>query len=147
MPHRWQTNRACSTMPAQFIHEWWNILTIWLVLVVSHVRMSHVTHMTDTQSRLDKTYSIHQRMMDYSYNLVSISNVAHANESRRIDDRQTEPTWQDRHNVFKYKWVMSHTWMSHVTLTNESRHTYERVTSHVWMSIVTHTNESRYTYE
>ena len=35
-------------------------------------------------------------------------------------------------------WVMSHTWMSYVTHTNESCHTHEWVTSHIWMSHVTH---------
>jgi len=54
-----------------------------------------------------------------------------------------------------HEWVTSHTWMSHVTHMNESRHThmqwywniylspsnnYERVTSHTWMSHV-HTQE------
>ena len=37
------------------------------------------------------------------------------------------------------EWVMSHTWMNHVTL--------EWVLWHVWMGHVTHVNESRDTYE
>ena len=43
--------------------------------------------------------------------------------------------------------VMSHLWMSHVTLMNESCHTYEWVMSHIWMSHVTLMNESCHTYE
>ena len=38
-----------------------------------------------------------------------------------------------------YEWFTSHLWMSFVTLTHESCHT--------WMSHVTHVNESRYTYK
>jgi len=43
------------------------------------------------------------------------------------------------------EWVMSHTWMSHVTHMNESCHTHEWVMSHTWMSHVTHMNESCHT--
>ena len=44
-----------------------------------------------------------------------------------------------------YGWVMSHTWMSHVTHMNESCHTYGWVTSHIWMSHVIHIDESWHT--
>ena len=42
---------------------------------------------------------------------------------------------------------MSHTWMSHVTCMNESRHIHEWVTSHTDMSHVTYMNESRHIHE
>jgi len=45
-----------------------------------------------------------------------------------------------------YEWVMSHIWMSHVTQVVDSCHTYELVISHIWMSHVTHMNESCHTY-
>ena len=41
-----------------------------------------------------------------------------------------------------YEWVMSHSWMSHVTLMNESCQTHEWVMSHIWMSHATHMNVS-----
>jgi len=43
-------------------------------------------------------------------------------------------------------WVMSHTWMSHVTLMDESCHTHGWVMSHTWMSHVTHMDESCHTH-
>jgi len=45
-------------------------------------------------------------------------------------------------HVWRSRDVTSHTWMSHVTHMNESRHTHEWVTSHTWMSHVTHMNEA-----
>jgi len=54
----------------------------------------------------------------------------------------------------RYEYVVSHVWMSHVTHTIESCHTYERAVSlmkwvmwRVYSSNVTHMHESRYTYE
>ena len=41
---------------------------------------------------------------------------------------------------------MSHIWVSHVSHTNESCHTYEWVMSHIRMSHVTHMHESCHTY-
>ena len=46
-----------------------------------------------------------------------------------------------------YEWIMSHTWMNHVTRINESCHTYERVMSQTWMRQVTHINESCHTHD
>jgi len=46
-----------------------------------------------------------------------------------------------------HEWVIPHVWMSHVTHSNESRHTYECVMAHTWMSHVTRMNESYHTYE
>jgi len=38
----------------------------------------------------------------------------------------------------RFKWVMSHIWMSHVTPMNTPRHTYWGVAVHIWMRHVTH---------
>ena len=46
-----------------------------------------------------------------------------------------------------HSWVMSHTWMSHVTQMNESCRTHEWVMSHTWMRHVSHTHESSHTYK
>ena len=45
---------------------------------------------------------------------------------------------------FTYEWVMSHLWMSHVLLMNESCHTYKWVMSRLWISHVTLMNEACY---
>jgi len=42
---------------------------------------------------------------------------------------------------------MAHIWMSHVTHTNESCHTYEWVMLHIWMSHGTHMNVSCHAYK
>ena len=51
-----------------------------------------------------------------------------------------------------YQWVMSHIWMSHIWMSHvkymdESCHTYKGVTSHVWMRHVAHMHTSCHTYE
>ena len=53
-----------------------------------------------------------------------------------------------------YEWVMSHTWMVHVThkwchitRMDESCHTYDSFMLHIWMSYVTYMNESCHTCE
>jgi len=65
-------------------------------------------------------------------------------------------TWYKCMGDIIFEWVISCTWMSHVTHhmigpchTREwfmSRHTYAWVTSHICMSHVTHMHESRHTY-
>jgi len=46
---------------------------------------------------------------------------------------------------WKIRWNVSHTWLSHVTRTQESRHTCECVMSHMWMRHITHVNASCHT--
>jgi len=46
-----------------------------------------------------------------------------------------------------HEWVMSHTWMGHVTHMNGSCHTHEGVMSHTWRGHVTHMNWSCHTHE
>ena len=49
-----------------------------------------------------------------------------------------------------YGWVMSHTWVSHVSHMDESWHKYEWVMSvmgHIWMIHVSHMNESCHPYK
>ena len=87
--------------------------------VMSHIWMSHVTHMNESCH----TY-------EWVMSHIWMSHVTHRNESSHT-----------------YEWVMSHICISHVTHMNESCHTYECVKSHVWMSQVTHMNESCHTYE
>jgi len=71
---------------------------------------------------------------------------AHSAEISFVEWRQKKQscftyTWVMSH-IPSSEWVMSHTWMSHVTQMNESCHTHEW-----WMSAVTHMNESCDTYQ
>jgi len=75
---------------------------------MSHIWMSHVTHMNESC----RTY-------EWAMSHIWMSHVTHTNEPCRT-----------------YEWVMSHIRMSHVTHMNESCHTYEWVMSHIWMSHV-----------
>ena len=63
---------------------------------MSHIRMSHVTHMNESCH----TY-------EWVMSHIQMSHVTHTNEP-----------------CHTYNWVMSHIWMSHVTHTNEPCHTY-----------------------
>jgi len=74
-------NESCHT------YEW----------VISHIWMSHVTHMNE---------SCHTYKWVMSH--IWMSHVTHMNES-----------------CHTYEWVMSHIWMIHVTHMNESCHTYD----------------------
>jgi len=85
--------------------------------VMSHIWMSHVTHMNESCH----TY-------EWVMSHIQMSYVTHMNES-----------------CHTYRWVMSHIWMSHVTHMNESWHTYRWVISQIQMSHVTHANESCHT--
>ena len=81
-------NESCHT------YEW----------VMSHIWMSHVTHMNE---------SCHtwEWVMSHIWVVVShiwMSNLAHVNESRDT-----------------YEWVMSHIWMRNVTHMNETCHTLQ----------------------
>ena len=78
-------NESCCT------YEW----------VMSHILMSHVTHMNESCC----TY-------EWIMSHIWMSHVAHMNESYHTYER-----------------VMSHTWMSHVTHKDESCHTYENFMS------------------
>ena len=79
------------------------------------------------------------------------------------ESRHIYKTSSSEHSVYclSHEWVMSHTWMSHVSQMHESRHTYktsssehrvyclshEWVMSHTWMSHVTRMYESRHIHK
>ena len=77
---------------------------------MSHMWMSHVTH-------VDETCHTYGWVMSHMW----MSYVTLMDESCHI-----------------YGWVVSHIWMSHVTHIDESCHTYRWVMSHISMSHVTH---------
>jgi len=94
--------------------------------VMSHIWMSHVTHMNE---------SCHTSEWVMSH--IWMSHVTHLNES-----------------CHTYEWVMSHIWMSRVIHLNESCHRCEwvmshlrMITFHVWTHHVTRVNESWHKYE
>ena len=135
--------------------------------VMSHIWMSHVTHMNESCH----TY-------EWVMSHVWISHVTHMNESChtvQIGSQTPSDGYKSRHT---YEWVMWHVWMSHVTHMNKSQHmrtrvlsqhkasthavqtgsttlsdwyeschTYGWIMSHIWMSHVTPMNESCHTYE
>ena len=98
--------------------------------VMSHVWMSHVTHMNKSC-----------RTCEWVSTPVWMSHVTHMNGS-----------------CHTCEWVLPHAWispdahmnelvtrMSHVTHMKESRHTYEWDMSHMWMSQITHMHASCHT--
>jgi len=138
-------NESCHT------YEW----------VISHIWMGHVTHINDSSHtyewvtfqlwiRFSATLlpPIHDRWVTLH---IWMGHVTHMSVSCRT-----------------YEWITSHTYMSHITRTNESRlncgctfqppssrqymtgesrHTHAWVTSHIWMSHVKHSNVSRHTHK
>ena len=107
-------NESCHT------YEW----------VMSHLWMSHVTHM-------DESCHTHTCQTDDQM-FVSTTEwvMSHTNKSCHTCKCQRDKL--DACGIDP---------MSHVTHMNESCHTYEWDMSHTWMSHVTHMNESRDTYE
>jgi len=122
--------------------------------VMSRIRMSHVTHMNYPCHRDNtlKRYGTYKNELCHTYQCVmwniwlshityegglsheSMSHVPettpwgvmsqrqHPEESCPRDNTLRSP---DLSNCHTSEWVMSHFWMSHVTLLNESCHTYE----------------------
>jgi len=106
---------------------------IWRDSVMSHIWMSHVTHMSESCH----TWMSHVTHMNHSCHTyewvmshIRMSHVTHMSES-----------------CHTCEWVISHMWMSHVMHMNESCQTCEWVMSHMWMSHVKHVNESCHTYK
>ena len=116
-----------------YIYEW----------VLSHIWMSHVTHMNKWRESshtyeyiciCDMTRIYICDMTIYMWHdYIHIRDMTHTRHFTGING-----------SCHTYEWVTSHTWMSHVTRTNESHHTYtyKWVLSHIWMNHVTHMNES-----
>jgi len=104
--------------------------------VMSHIWMSHVTHMNE----LCHTY-------EWVMSHVCMSHVTSAFSKRpspanKLYTRIRHATHMNE-SCHKYQWVMAHLWMSHFKHMNESCHTYEWVNADTWISQVAHTNESR----
>jgi len=109
---------------------------------MSHIRMSHVTH-----------------MKGWVLILMSMSHVTHMKESCAVDFEVLHASLMNYSNeschthmnesFYTYECVMSHIRMglSHVKHMNESCHAFEWVMSRIWMSHVTHMNESCHAFE
>jgi len=131
--------------------------------VMSHIWMSHGTHMNESYHThewvMSLTWMSHVTHMNESchshewvMSLTWMSHGTHVNESYHTYEWVMSLTWMSHvahmnESCHSHEWVMSLTWMSHVTHMNESCHTYEWVTSHTWMSHVTHMNESHHSHE
>jgi len=72
---------------------------------MSHIWMSHVTHMNES-------CHTHGWVMSHIW----MSHVPHMNES-----------------CHTHGWVMSHIWMNHISLMNDSCHVYQWFISHMWI--------------
>jgi len=116
------THESCHTQ------EW---LTSHIWMSLTHICMSHVTHMNE---------SCHT----YAWVMSHIWTVLHM-RMRHVTHKND---WCHTYEwvLHTYAWVMSHIWMSHVTHMNESCHTNEWVMSHICMSHVTHMHESCHIY-
>ena len=143
----WHDSSMCVTELSCHTYEWVMLyiyrrtfsLTcppIWYEWVMSHIWMSHVTHMNE---------SCHTREWVMSH--IRMSHVTHMNESCNT-----------------LEWVMSHVWMSNITHMSKSYHThapavgaiprhrttsvphtYDWVISSIWTSHITHINTSCHT--
>jgi len=120
--HVWMVNESCHIWMRHITYEWW---------------MSHVTyewgtsHMNKSCMKLGSQYC---RSHNFAPHLVSYT----------INECDLNVSYM---NKVVHKWVMSHTWSSHVTCINESRLLYERVMSHIWKSHVRNIHELRHIYE
>ena len=96
---------------------------------------------------------IHECGMTHSY--VRHDSIIISKWPLHVRDVTSSSVWFDSFVTFSSVWLDSfvltqlqkHIWMSHVTHTNESCHTYEWVMSHIWMSHVTHIDESYHAYK
>jgi len=119
-------------------------------LDMSHVWISHVTHMIQICYLFDMTSCHVVRWMTH---------VTRTNEYvTRTNEYVTRTNESCHTSCHTCEWVISHTaarrknpatdkfiHVSHDTRINESCHTYERVESHIWMSHVTFMNDSCHT--
>ena len=125
-------NESCPTY-AWGIAVWTSGVTYeW---VMSHISMSHVTHMKWVMShvcmrnicRMNKwcqTYGC------YTYKWMNESCYTYEWVNEWVMLHIWIDIWMS--HVYPHEWVMSRVWMSHVTHMNESCHTYEWVMSHIW---------------
>ena len=101
--------------------------------VLSHIWISHVTHMIQS-CHTDK------RVLSHTW----MSHVTHMNESCHTYEWVMSHIWishvpQILQIIHRRREIYSsHIWTSHVAQINKSRHTHEWVMSHTWMSHVTH---------
>jgi len=97
---------VCSTViypnlrSIRFLHK-----TVLTERVMSHIWMSHVTHM-------NKSYRTYEWVMSH----IQMSHVAHVNGSCHTYQCVMSRTWMSH----TCEWVLSHVWMSHVTHINGS---------------------------
>jgi len=120
--------------------------------VMSHMWMSHVTHMNESCHAYEwivlynHTYEcvmshvcmrhitrVNISCLPASCHTYAGSPVCHTFESdtSRIQMTHVERMNGSRHT---YEWAMPHTWKCRDTHMNESFHTYEWVVSHIWMN-------------
>jgi len=107
------------------------------VCVMSHMRMSHVTHahMNESCHTRTHTWSCHAyglrinescHTCDWVTSHIWVSHVTHMTRWRQLAMRCRGK------DILYMKFVMSQIWISHVTCMNKWRHIHEWVMSHTW---------------
>ena len=145
MSHGTRMNESWQIYKCVIAHVWMSHNTHKILMVMSHVSMSHVT-------RINESCHTYQWVMSH----VSMSHVTLIQDlilherrlPRQLHARHVAWEWgmlriwiSDVTQCHSCAWVVAPLWMSHVTLMNESCHTYGSVMSHVSMSHFT-VNES-----
>ena len=129
---------------------------------MSHVWMSHVTHMEESlclvlshNASRETEYAKEPYKRDYFVQKRPIFLLGD-NVSQKKQLLEYVPVvthiWMSHvtcvhESCHMYAWVSSYVWRSHVARMDESCHTYEWVMSHIWLSHVIHINESCHTYK
>jgi len=136
--------------------------------VMSHIWMSHVTHMNESclthewvMSHMNESCHTYEQVMPYTcrshVTYIRMRRVTHAYQRQSwrralsVQRHATQIKSHVTHNNEKKRhtngWVMSHMWMNHATHVNASCHEYTRVMPHLYTSHVSHVNRSCVTCE
>jgi len=124
---------SCLIHMSDSSYIWW-VMThvLWAMTLMGHgthhVLMSHSCEWDMSQD--SRTIPICD--MNHMYDESWVMSHSHECHGWVMSDHMKESchTYEWITSHVSYQWVMSHTWMSHVTHVNESCHTYEWVMSH-----------------
>jgi len=131
----WQGNRVMS-------HIWRGITRSHMTSDNTHSHMTH-SHMTSDHTHSHMTSDTHSHssvrhdsfIRDTTHSHSHMTSDTHSHMTHSYGTRLirviTGHMWMRMSRV-PYEWVVSYTWMSHVSHMKESRHTYESGLSHIW---------------
>ena len=116
---------VCSRGHATYINESWYTNDS----VTPHICMRHVKHNLQMQPRPTYKRDLAHIELHHTYH----TDTAHSWKSDTFLFTRMTTSWHTN------EWVVSHTWISHVTHMHESCHTYKWVVSHIWINRSVHT--------